>query len=545
MNSHIFRSFFFLIDSQHLQRSIRKLNEIILAECEGESGSNQVQGSANNGTSWTITPSGSVTLPTRPKKRRRADLSRITLNCSSSVTTAGNTYDHNRFKAFSSMNCSQLCPMPIDSQMDWEVQEGSSSGNTHQRSTAPIFQLPNFNSPRLLSPFRLPVRSPSPHLPNDNSNTVNSTVNFADEPERAVTVVDDPSPRLSRNNDNSEVQIVANIPAPMVGNGTNDNAIVPDVEPGRTSTPVPREEVPTTEEQIDANSSRDIVIVDTEPESNNLPVRNPIPTITPVVRAPQTVNDDGLNQTLISLLECPVCLEYVMPPIHQCKRGHIVCSSCKPQLTQCPTCRSRFADVRSLVLEKIAEQLLYPCKNYTAGCQGKYKLQDKTDHEDNCFYRTYKCIISQCNWKGFWQEILGHMNEVHSSIVIRGEIQVLQFNFSNPMNSSQNWIVSALDEIFRVNLVYSVQRSQIFGCVQYIGPRRSANNFMYTLEVSSRNHFYKRRFLYSRVTHSDLGRLSSFYHSGDSFSLRADSANLFAEGGKLTLNLEIAKCDNN
>ena len=42
---------------------------------------------------------------------------------------------------------------------------------------------------------------------------------------------------------------------------------------------------------------------------------------------------------LASLFECPVCFDYVLPPILQCQSGHLVCSSCRPKLSCCPTCR--------------------------------------------------------------------------------------------------------------------------------------------------------------------------------------------------------------
>lgn len=64
-------------------------------------------------------------------------------------------------------------------------------------------------------------------------------------------------------------------------------------------------------------------------------------------------DDESLNQGLIGLLECPVCMEYMGPPIHQCRRGHLVCFACKPKLPNCPTCRSRFTDSRNLAMEKV------------------------------------------------------------------------------------------------------------------------------------------------------------------------------------------------
>lgn len=33
---------------------------------------------------------------------------------------------------------------------------------------------------------------------------------------------------------------------------------------------------------------------------------------------------DEFNSRLLSLIECPVCLEPICPPVHQCRRGHLV-----------------------------------------------------------------------------------------------------------------------------------------------------------------------------------------------------------------------------
>ena len=43
-------------------------------------------------------------------------------------------------------------------------------------------------------------------------------------------------------------------------------------------------------------------------------------------------------------VECPVCCEEMAPPrtIFQCSQGHPVCSSCRPRLVHCPSCREAF-----------------------------------------------------------------------------------------------------------------------------------------------------------------------------------------------------------
>ncbi len=43
-------------------------------------------------------------------------------------------------------------------------------------------------------------------------------------------------------------------------------------------------------------------------------------------------------------LECPVCMDISRPPIYQCEEGHIICSSCKPLLTNCPHCSKKYSN---------------------------------------------------------------------------------------------------------------------------------------------------------------------------------------------------------
>ena len=58
-----------------------------------------------------------------------------------------------------------------------------------------------------------------------------------------------------------------------------------------------------------------------------------------------------------SELECPVCLQDMIPPVHiwQCAQGHPVCGECKenPEIRRCPTCRGEIVG-RSTFAEKIA-----------------------------------------------------------------------------------------------------------------------------------------------------------------------------------------------
>ena len=68
---------------------------------------------------------------------------------------------------------------------------------------------------------------------------------------------------------------------------------------------------------------------------------------------------------LLEQLQCPVCLETTLPPVLQCRAGHVICSDCSTNLSlpkKCPTCRvAMAAPARNLALEQLAEGLRLPC----------------------------------------------------------------------------------------------------------------------------------------------------------------------------------------
>lgn len=71
----------------------------------------------------------------------------------------------------------------------------------------------------------------------------------------------------------------------------------------------------------------------------------------------------GQTPELTALFECPVCFDYVLPPILQCQAGHLVCNHCRQKLSCCPTCRGPLTpSIRNLAMEKVASTLPFPCK---------------------------------------------------------------------------------------------------------------------------------------------------------------------------------------
>lgn len=130
---------------------------------------------------------------------------------------------------------------------------------------------------------------------------------------------------------------------------------------------------------------------------------------------------DPLNAKLLSDLECPVCFDFMCPPIFMCDRGHSVCQKCKNKMNQCP-CRMTLTDSRNYTLEKISEHVSYPCRYVNDGCNFYGKINELPNHESSCLSSSKKsnkydryCFDSTCSWEGTKNSFGNHVKENHSA----------------------------------------------------------------------------------------------------------------------------------
>ena len=134
----------------------------------------------------------------------------------------------------------------------------------------------------------------------------------------------------------------------------------------------------------------------------------------------------GVNgqQNLASLFECPVCFDYALPPIMQCLSGHIVCGPCRTKLASCPSCRGQLGNVRNLAMDRLAEDVMFPCKYSSNSCPRTMHYREKIEHEDQCDYRPYQCPCpgAVCKWCGALDEVMHHLSKDHRNITtLNGE----------------------------------------------------------------------------------------------------------------------------
>ncbi|KAK8392291.1 hypothetical protein O3P69_017698 [Scylla paramamosain] len=204
-------------------------------------------------------------------------------------------------------------------------------------------------------------------------------------------------------------------------------------------------------------------------------------------QSPPSGAPPGGNTELASLFECPVCFDYVLPPILQCQSGHLVCANCRPKLTCCPTCRGPLGNIRNLAMEKVASTVMFPCKYSSSGCSATLLHTDKTEHEDTCEFRPYMCPCpgASCKWQGSLEQVMPHLMSVHKSITtLQGEdIVFLATDINLP--GAVDWVMIQSCFSHHFILVLGKQEKfdghqQFFAIVQLIGFRKQAENFAYS-----------------------------------------------------------------
>jgi len=126
----------------------------------------------------------------------------------------------------------------------------------------------------------------------------------------------------------------------------------------------------------------------------------------------------ALNEALLREMKCPVCMQYMVPPIKLCTNGHNICSKCREIVKCCPTCRAEFSEIRNAALESIARSQKYPCDNKKRGCLDWFSIEHIAEHHAVCVYGKIKCpfkLNKNCSWNGFKSDLKEHAKAAHAT----------------------------------------------------------------------------------------------------------------------------------
>ena len=100
-------------------------------------------------------------------------------------------------------------------------------------------------------------------------------------------------------------------------------------------------------------------------------------------------------EALLRLFECPICHDWVSPPIAQCQSGHIACGPCRKRgLKSCINCQQRFSKVPNWMMWQIAATIAFPCRFQGHGCRHYCYTAVKKSHEALCPHRPISCQYS-------------------------------------------------------------------------------------------------------------------------------------------------------
>ncbi|CAI9180798.1 unnamed protein product [Rangifer tarandus platyrhynchus] len=251
------------------------------------------------------------------------------------------------------------------------------------------------------------------------------------------------------------------------------------------------------------------------------------------------------SSDLASLFECPVCFDYVIPPILQCHNGHLVCSDCWSKLTHCPTCRDLLTPIRNLAMEKVAVSVLFPCKYATFGCEITMPPTEKADHEKHCEFRPCCCPCpgTSCGWQGSVNAVVPHLMQKHESIItLEGEVVVfLAVNIH--LSGALDWVMMQSCFGFHFMLVLEKLETddghqKFFALVQLMGTHEQAEQFAYRLELNGNG----RRLTWEATPLSIYERVATAIMNSDCLVFDPGVAELFAENGDLSIDVTISMC---
>ncbi|CAG9858305.1 unnamed protein product [Phyllotreta striolata] len=199
-----------------------------------------------------------------------------------------------------------------------------------------------------------------------------------------------------------------------------------------------------------------------------------------------------VQDELLQDLECPVCMEYLTPPIRMCTSGHSICDDCRSKITFCPLCAKKFSTGRNVTLEHVAEKIKYPCTYRKYGCKEKLSCNELYNHQRKCTYMEIVCFFSYlCQFKGSLQDQLSHCrcHDRYCLTMKDGQprrIELLSVKglctISNP---SYSFLIKLNDKYFWLRTRRFNVDKRIGMCVQMIGDRAESSKYKYEIAISN------------------------------------------------------------
>lgn len=227
-----------------------------------------------------------------------------------------------------------------------------------------------------------------------------------------------------------------------------------------------------------------------------------------------------LDEDLRKELECPICYEYMKPPISMCENGHSICSSCKPKLKNCPSCKRPFLATRNLALESLSSMFV--------SMHTTPNSSESTANKHNCPFSTIS--KEDCAWAGSLHDMKVHIknshggrNDTHKS---SGRFNVVLTDLSAERHYRK--AVWSGDDLFYV--VWEIKDSDFYCAVLYVGPKKRSSKFTYKFSLTTDNGMKNISMTFR--TQSVVTSLEKFFTPGDCVLLHYDTVLKFLNSNK-------------
>jgi hypothetical protein len=195
----------------------------------------------------------------------------------------------------------------------------------------------------------------------------------------------------------------------------------------------------------------------------------------------------SLDLDLLNEQKCPVCQEYTASPNNMCENGHNICSSCRLQVSACPTCKGKFINARNVTSNKIAATAIYPCKNREAGCEETFSISDRFKHQSDYLYEGKECPFRKlsgvnCTWTGILSDIAAHVRSEHGTEASDSQVKFTEILQNTSTTERYYKAVFIWDKLFY--LIWAFQNSMLYFTVYHFEPQNESAGFTYTFRIS-------------------------------------------------------------
>ena len=236
----------------------------------------------------------------------------------------------------------------------------------------------------------------------------------------------------------------------------------------------------------------------------------------------------ALDETLLSDLKCPVCTQYMVPPILLCTNGHNICSKCRQGVQCCPTCRAECLGTRNKAVENIVRKLKFPCVNRQNGCFDMLSIDHIAEHHAVCVYIKIKCpfhLFETCSWNGLKKDFKRHAKEAHPHYVL--EVS----SFHSPHLPETLVLLSCFGELFTHYL--QKHDGRYYAAVQMMGASSEASKYKCEFTLRAANGIEQiSKTLFVQGYSEDF---ETIFNSGNCFNLDEKTVNNFVEQNELSL----------